>query len=439
MTHQPDPSEETWSARQPLTLGIVVLLILVGGFGSWAVFTHIAGAVVATGRIEVDQNRQVVQHIDGGTVEEIFVRDGAIVEKGDVLLRLDGSTLRSELAITEGQLYEIKARRARLQAERDGDESVPFDEDIMIISEANPAIAEVMEGQRNLFFARRESLDRETEQLTKRHGQIESQIEGIDAQIVALNIQLELMREELTDQQTLLDSGLAQKSRILALRREEARLSGTLGELQASLAENQGRMTEIDIQIIGLVNQQREEAITQLRDTLSREFELVEQRRALKERIGRLEIKAPLAGVVYDMRVFAEQSVIRSADPVLYIIPQDRPLIISTRIQPTNIDQVYPGQEVSLRFSALDARTTPQLIGSVMRLSADAFTDEQSGASYYTAELVLKEGEIERLPDDVTLLPGMPVEAFIKTDDRTPLAYLVKPLADYFIKAFRES
>lgn len=439
MTHQPDPSEETWSARQPLTLGIVVLLILVGGFGSWAVFTHIAGAVVATGRIEVDQNRQVVQHIDGGTVEEIFVRDGAIVEKGDVLLRLDGSTMRSELAITEGQLYEIKARRARLQAERDGDESVPFDEDIMIISEANPAIAEVMEGQRNLFFARRESLDRETEQLTKRHGQIESQIEGIDAQIVALDIQLEFMREELTDQQTLLDSGLAQKSRILALRREEARLSGTLGELQASLAENQGRMTEIDIQIIGLVNQQREEAITQLRDTLSREFELVEQRRALKERIGRLEIKAPLAGVVYDMRVFAEQSVIRSADPVLYIIPQDRPLIISTRIQPTNIDQVYPGQEVSLRFSALDARTTPQLIGSVMRLSADAFTDEQSGASYYTAELVLKEGEIERLPDDVTLLPGMPVEAFIKTDDRTPLAYLVKPLADYFIKAFRES
>ncbi|QIE40897.1 HlyD family type I secretion periplasmic adaptor subunit [Meridianimarinicoccus aquatilis] len=439
MTQEPDPLDDNWSARKPLLIGFVVLLILVGGFGSWAVFTQIAGAVVASGRIEVDQNRQVVQHIDGGTVEEIFVRDGVIVSESDVLLRLDGSTMRSELAITEGQLYEIKARRARLQAERDGLDTVTFDEDLLLISETNPAIAEVMEGQRNLFSARRESLDREKEQLTKRRGQIESQVEGIDAQIAALGTQLDLMREELADQQTLLDSGLAQKSRILALRREEARLSGSLGELQASLAENEGRMTEIDIQIIGLVNQQREEAITQLRDMLSREFELVEQRRALKDRIGRLEIKAPLAGVVYDMRVFAEQSVIRPADPVLYIIPQDRPLIISTRIQPTNIDQVYPGQDVSLRFSALDSRSTPQLVGTVMRLSADAFTDEQRGTSYYTAELVLKEGEIERLPEDVTLLPGMPVEAFIKTNERTPLAYLVKPLADYFIKAFRES
>ncbi|PWR02926.1 HlyD family type I secretion periplasmic adaptor subunit [Meridianimarinicoccus roseus] len=418
---------------------MVVLLILFGGFGSWAVFTQIAGAVVASGRIEVDQNRQVVQHIDGGVVEEIFVRDGNIVEEGEVLLRLDGSTLRSELSIIEGQLHEIMARRARLQAERDGIDSITFDASLIAAAQDRPDVAEIMEGQRNLFAARRESLDREVEQLGKRRAQIESQIEGIDAQEAAMGVQLALMREELGDQQTLLDSGLAQKSRLLALKREEARLSGTLGELQASRAENEGRITEIDIQIIGLVNQQREEAITQLRDMLSREFELAEQRRALLDRIGRLDIKAPLAGVIYDMRVFAERSVIRPADPVLYIIPQDRPLIITTRIQPTNIDQVYPGQEVSLRFSALDQRTTPQLIGSVTQVSADAFTDEQRGTSYYTAQLILKDGEMDRLPEGVTLLPGMPVEAFLRTDDRTPLAYLLKPLTDYFIKAFRET
>ncbi|WP_274520073.1 HlyD family type I secretion periplasmic adaptor subunit [Meridianimarinicoccus roseus] len=439
MTQNPDSAERTWSARRPLITGMVVLLILFGGFGSWAVFTQIAGAVVASGRIEVDQNRQVVQHIDGGVVEEIFVRDGNIVEEGEVLLRLDGSTLRSELSIIEGQLHEIMARRARLQAERDGIDSITFDASLIAAAQDRPDVAEIMEGQRNLFAARRESLDREVEQLGKRRAQIESQIEGIDAQEAAMGVQLALMREELGDQQTLLDSGLAQKSRLLALKREEARLSGTLGELQASRAENEGRITEIDIQIIGLVNQQREEAITQLRDMLSREFELAEQRRALLDRIGRLDIKAPLAGVIYDMRVFAERSVIRPADPVLYIIPQDRPLIITTRIQPTNIDQVYPGQEVSLRFSALDQRTTPQLIGSVTQVSADAFTDEQRGTSYYTAQLILKDGEMDRLPEGVTLLPGMPVEAFLRTDDRTPLAYLLKPLTDYFIKAFRET
>jgi HlyD family secretion protein len=439
VTQNPDSAERTWSARRPLITGMVVLLILFGGFGSWAVFTQIAGAVVASGRIEVDQNRQVVQHIDGGVVEEIFVRDGNIVEEGEVLLRLDGSTLRSELSIIEGQLHEIMARRARLQAERDGIDSITFDASLIAAAQDRPDVAEIMEGQRNLFAARRESLDREVEQLGKRRAQIESQIEGIDAQEAAMGVQLALMREELGDQQTLLDSGLAQKSRLLALKREEARLSGTLGELQASRAENEGRITEIDIQIIGLVNQQREEAITQLRDMLSREFELAEQRRALLDRIGRLDIKAPLAGVIYDMRVFAERSVIRPADPVLYIIPQDRPLIITTRIQPTNIDQVYPGQEVSLRFSALDQRTTPQLIGSVTQVSADAFTDEQRGTSYYTAQLILKDGEMDRLPEGVTLLPGMPVEAFLRTDDRTPLAYLLKPLTDYFIKAFRET
>lgn len=439
MTQPTDPDTQRWSARKPLMLGLVALLILVGGFGGWAVFTEIAGAVVASGRIEVDQNRQVVQHIDGGIVDSIEVREGNLVEKGQVLLRLDGSAMRSELVIIESQLYEFMARHARLEAERDLRDTIQFAPALLEAAEQNEDVAEIMAGQRNLFEARRDSLNREVEQLAKRRGQIESLIEGIDAQQNAMSTQLELMREELSDQQTLLDSGLAQKSRLLALKREEARLSGTLGELQASKAENEGKITEIDIQILSLANQQREEAITQLRDILSREFELAEQSRALRERIDRLDIKAPLAGVVYDMKVFAERSVIRPADPLLYIIPQDRPLVITTRIEPTNIDQVYPGQEVSLRFSAFDSRTTPQLFGTVTRVSADAFVDENRGTSYYTAELILKEGEIERLPEGDVLLPGMPVEAFLRTDDRSPMAYLLKPLTDYFIKAFRET
>lgn len=427
------------SARRPLITGLIVIVILFGGFGGWAVLTEIAGAVIASGRIEVDRNRQVVQHIDGGVIEDIAVRDGDIVAEGDILIRLDGSSLRSERAIIEGQLFEIMARRGRLEAERDGLSGVKFDPWLHAIAAERPSVADTIEGQRNLFEARRDSLSREIEQLGKRRGQTQSQVSGISAQQAATETQLVLIREELADQQTLLASGLAQKSRLLALQREEAGLSGQIGELIAAQAEAEGRITEIDIQILSLRNVRREEAITELRDIRSREFELVEQRLALIERIDRLDIRAPLSGVVYDLRVFAERSVIRPADPLLFIIPQDRPLIITTRIQPTNIDQVFPGQEVNLLFSALDARNTPQLVGTVVQVSADAFTDEQRGTSYYTALIVLKDGEMARLPEGTTLLPGMPVEAFLRTDDRTPLAYLLKPLSDYFVKAFRET
>ncbi|MGS4945338.1 HlyD family type I secretion periplasmic adaptor subunit [Meridianimarinicoccus sp. RP-17] len=440
MSSGSDPSTgSSMSARRQLTLGVIIIAILFGGFGGWAVFTQIAGAVIATGRIEVDQNRQVVQHIDGGVVEEIHVRDGDTVSEGDVLIRLDGTTLRSELSIIEGQLFELMARRGRLEAERDNTTSVAFDSWLHELAAKRPAVADTMQGQENLFEARRDSLQREVEQLGKRRSQIQSQLNGIEAQENATDAQLLLIQEELTDQQTLLASGLAQKSRLLALQREEASLSGRIGELIASQAEAEGRITEIDIQVLSLRNQRREEAITELRDIRTREFELAEQRLALLDRIDRLDIRAPLSGIVYDLRVFAERSVIRPADPLLYLIPQNRPLVITTRIQPTNIDQVYPGQEVSLRFSALDARTTPQLLGTVTQISADAFVDEQRGTSYYTAQLILKDGEITRLPEGTVLLPGMPVEAFLRTDDRTPLAYLLKPLSDYFVKAFRET
>lgn len=433
-----DPAA-AWSAKRPLTIGVVVLAILVGGFGGWAVFTQIAGAIIAAGQIEVDQNRQVVQHLDGGIVDEILVDEGDLVEAGDIMIHLDDKILSSELSIVEGQLYELMARRGRLEAEQDGLDTITFDPDLLTIAATRQDVASLMKGQQRLFEARSVSLAREIEQLSKRRGQISSQIEGITAQQDALGRQLELMQEEVSDAEKLLAGGLAQKPRLLALQREEASLSGTLGELQASKAEAEGRITEIEIQILGLENARREEAISRLRDIQSREVELAEQRRALLERLSRLEIRAPVSGIVYDLQVFAQRSVIRPADPVLYLIPQDRPLVIATRVEPIHIDQVYPGQDVTLRFSALDSRTTPELTGRVTQISADAFNDQATGMSFYRAELELIEGEIEKLPEGISLLPGMPVEAFLRTDDRTPLAYLIKPLSDYFVKAFRES
>jgi HlyD family secretion protein len=400
--------------------------------------TSIAGAIVTSGQIEVEQNRQVVQHLDGGVVDEIAVQEGQTVRAGDLLLRLDGSLLQSELTIVEGQLYEVLARSARMEAERDGAETVTFPADLLALAQMRPDVAVQVEGQRRLFDARRETVAQQTEQLQRRLEQTAAQIEGIDAQKDALTQQLVLITAETVGQQTLLEKGLAQSSRVMDLQRETASLTGRMGELTATRAQAEGRGTEVELEILRLAAARREEANTQLRDLGPQALELAERRRALIERITRLEIRAPVSGIVLGLAVTTPRSVIRPADPVLYLIPQDRPLIIATQVMPTDVDEVHVGQEVRLVFSAFSARTTPEVNGRVVLVSADALVDQRSQATYYRAEILLNPGELERL-GDVVLVPGMPVEAFIQTGARTPMAYLVKPFTDYFVEAFRES
>ena len=288
-------------------------------------------------------------------------------------------------------------------------------------------------------MARLETGARTREQLAERNAQTRNQIVGIEAQEAALARQLELIEQELEAQQTLLDRGLAQASGVLALQRQAASLDGQLGELAANKAQAGQRITEIEIEVLRLGTTRREEAITQLRDLRTRELELIEQRQSLLSDIERMQLRAPVSGIVYNMRVQTLRSVILPADPVLFLIPQDRPLVIAARVDPIHIDQIVTGQAVNLRFSALDQRTTPELVGQVALVSADAFEDEALGASYYRAEIVLNPGEQDKLADGQVLIPGMPVEAFIRTDDRSPLTYLVKPMLDYFNRAFREN
>lgn len=429
--------KKRWSPGKHLLLGGITLVILVGGFGTWAVTAQITGALITTGQIEVDRNRQVVQHPDGGVVEQILVDEGDAVEAGDMLLRLDATVLQSELAVVEGQLFELIARRARLEAERDDQTSITHDPRLLF--SVNEDAADLIAGQDRLFQARLETSRRSVEQLTQQRAQIASQLAGVQAQQTALATQQQLIAQELVDQQSLLDRGLAQASRVLALQREEASLLGRAGELTAQAAQAAERMTEIEIQILGLSSTRREDAITTLRDLQYNELELSERHRTLTRQLDRLDIRAPVSGIVYGLQVFAPQSVIRPADPVLFLIPQDRPLVIATQVEVIDVDQIFLGQEVTLRFSAFDQRRSPELKGKVTLVSADAFQNENSGQSYYRAEVQLNEGEIERLPADMTLIPGMPVEAFVRTADRTPMNYLLKPLSDYFVRAFRES
>ncbi|NBR88387.1 MAG: HlyD family type I secretion periplasmic adaptor subunit [Rhodobacteraceae bacterium] len=429
---------DRFSPRKPLITGLAALAILVGGIGGWSVLTELAGAIIAPGRIEVDQNRQIIQHPDGGVVAEVLIKEGDQVAADAVLIRLDPTRLRSELAIIEGQLYELMARRGRLDAERDGLEAPVYDPLLIDAAAANSDAKTLMDGQTRLLAARLTTFLQQTEQLKKRSGQIASQIDGITAQQAALTRQLELIQKELADQQSLLEKGLAQSARVLALEREAARLEGQVGELTAQKAQAEGRITELDIEVLRLDAARREDAITRLRDIQFRELELAEQRRAVLEQLSRLDIRAPVGGVVYGLNVFGAKAVIRPADPVAFIVPQDRPLVIRANVETINVDQVYPGQAVSLHFSAFDQRTTPQLEGQVTAISADAFSDERSGASFYRVDIALSENEAAKLPEGTVLIPGMPVEAFIRTANRTPLEYLLKPLTDYFAKAFRE-
>ena len=434
MTNPSDNPKQRWSTTGPMTLGLIALLVLVGGFGTWAVMAQITGAVIASGQIEVDRNRQVIQHPDGGVVDVILVQEGDAVVKGDTLIRLDASLLKSELVVVEGQLFEIIARRGRLEAERDGETALTFDPLLSDVPQGPSLIA----GQTRLFDARLESNMRAIEQLQQQRAQISSQISGIGAQQTALATQSDLIQQELTDQQTLLRQQLIQASRVLALQRQEANLLGRVGELTASTAQAAERQTEIEIKILTLASTRREEAITRLRDLQYNELELSERSRTLRQRLDRLDLRAPVSGIVYGMQVFAEQSVIRGAEPVMFLVPQDRPLVIATKVQPTDIDQIHLGQDVTLRFSAFDQRRTPELMGTVTLVSADIFLDDATQVSYYQAEVQLNEGEAEKLPEDMVLIPGMPVEAFVRTADRSPMDYLLKPLADYFAKAFRE-
>lgn len=310
-----------FSSTKPLAIGLIASLLLIVGFGGWAVMAQLSGAIIATGQIEVDQNRQIVQHPDGGVVSEILVEEGDTVANGDVLLRLDPRNQQSELSIIQGQLFELMARRGRLVAERDNLESVTFDPRLIEAAQIDPAINELKSGQEQLFHARRENLTKQVEELRKRTSQIDNQIDGIIAQKAALNTQLELIEIELVDQQKLLDRGLAQASRVLALQRTQAELSGNLGDLIAREAEAAGRITEIEIEIQSQYTKRQEEAITRLRDQQFRALELEERAKALIDRLERMDIRAPASGIVYGLTIFTPRSVIRPAEPVMYLIP----------------------------------------------------------------------------------------------------------------------
>ncbi len=436
-----DPQNDAvrqWRGAKHLLIGGFALVILLGGLAGWSVLASISGAVIAAGQLQVEANRQVVQHPDGGVIQEILVEDGDVVEAGQVLVRFDGSLLSTQFSMLDNQLYGTRARIARLIAERDGRAAVAFDEALRADAAEKSDRQDLLDAQISLFTARAETLSRQLAQLRTRQDQFKREISGLEAQKKSTEQQLALIGRELAGQRQLFDKGHARAVRVYQLERQKAELAGQLGERESDIAQSQGRIAEIEIEMLRLAATRREDAITQLRTLRAEESDLVERHRATSTMLSRLEVRAPRAGTVLDRSVHALRSVVRPADPILYIVPSDSTLVVQARVSPANVDDLYPRQTAKLRFSSFNARTTPELEGVVQTISADALVDDASGDSYFLVTLKVDAPQLEKLEERI-LVPGMPVDVFLRTGERSPLSYLAKPFTDYFTKAMRES
>lgn len=427
-----------WGVRPFLMLGYVTLFLLVAGLGGWGAMARISGAIIAPGSLEVEGNRQVVQHPIGGVIAAINARDGDNVQAGDILVELEGEAKLSELEIVEGQWFEVLARKSRLSAERDVSDTIEFVPELIAAAAEDPEVAVLMEAQQQQFDARRKVQAEEEAGLVERKTQISNQIEGLEALYDATEDQIALLTREIESQETLLAQGLTQLTRVLTPQRELARLKGSYAQVAAAISENRAKIAEIEIERIRLTSKTRETAIAELRDLEFREIELRERRLALKDEIAKLQLRAPVGGVIYGSTADTIRGVIRPAEPVLYIVPNEANLVIRAQVPTMNVDKVHLGQEATLRFSAFDMRTTPEVPGHVTKVSADALEDPQTRMRYYLVDIAIDPGAEDKL-GHVTLVPGMPVEAFIRTEDRSALTYFVKPLSDYFVQAFRET
>jgi HlyD family secretion protein len=430
--------KDAWSMRRYVIFGFVTVFVLVFGFGAWSVFTNIAGAVVGIGVVEVETKRQVVQHATGGVVGKILAKEGQRVKVGETLLVFDDTFDRAELKVVESQLFPLLGTRGRLLAEQDDAPEPMFDPELVDRAKTNATEASIVASQSELLKARRLTRDQQMNQLKERQIQTNRQIDGLKSRIEGLNNQIALIDGDLTGQRDLLKRGLTQRARVTALERDRAQAVGNIEEAEASIAESKARIAEVELAIINVGSQMREEAIKELGDAEGKIAELRERRNSILETLSRIEVKAPMSGRVFNMTVHAVRQVVRAAEPILEIVPNDVKLVISVQVPPSQIDQIHVGQKAVIRFNAFDRRHTPDLQGTVRRVSADVITDERTGQSHYTVSLTIDPGEEKFLGNKAEIIPGMPVDAFIQTTERTPFDYLVRPITSYFGKSMLE-
>lgn len=419
----------------PLVLtGVAMATFLLVGVGGWAATAKLSGAVIAMGSVTVDQNLKSIQHRDGGIVSDIAVREGDHVEKGQILIRLEDAQSRAELSIVEAQLVELLARRARLVAERDDMPAVVFPDELL---SPDVALSEVVLGATRLFEGNRANRESRRQQLLLGIHQIEEEIEGVMAQRRAKAEEVALSTTEQVRIADLTERKLTEVTRLYGVNREVAQLLGQLGELDAAAARARTRINEINLQIIAIDEDSRTEAQRELSQVDTRIAELRDRKFAVEDKLQRTDIRAPISGTVNELNIHTIGGVISPAEVLVTIVPEDARLWVEARIPPVSIDQVSSEQVARLRFSAFNHRTTPELTGRIIQVSAATTRDDTTGETYFLARVGIAPEELLKLGNQ-QLIPGMPVEVYVMTEERTALSYLAKPITDQFSRALRE-
>ncbi|MSP43922.1 MAG: HlyD family type I secretion periplasmic adaptor subunit [Alphaproteobacteria bacterium] len=429
-------NEALVNTRRPLVIGGLIIAVTFFGFGLWAAIAPLDSAAIAPGFLTVQSNRRTIQHLEGGIIKEIFAKDGMQVKAGDVLIRLDDTRARAQADILLADLNSQLASEARLLAERDGLPAPVFPDELMQ-KQSNATISAILAGQRNVFDTRVNSLQGQKSILQQRVGQFEEQISGLRAQVTAKGTQARLIKEELKDLSGLLERGYVTKTRVLALKREEARLEGERAEHISAIARSEQGIGETKLQMFQLEKSRQEEIARELRDLQAKITELRERMVAANDMLRRIDIMAPVSGTVMDLAVHTAGGVIGPGVALMDIVPLNDLLVVEVHINPIDIDSIRPGNEVALRVNTVDSRRTPVITGVLETISADRTVDQRTGMFFYKGRVLIPAEQRERL-GGLTLHSGMQVEALINRGEQTALQYALKPLTEAFAKSFRE-
>ncbi|HVG82464.1 MAG TPA: HlyD family type I secretion periplasmic adaptor subunit [Methylomirabilota bacterium] len=422
--------------RGLILAGALIIALFFGGLGAWAARAPLASAALAPGLVAVESNRKTVQHLEGGIISALLVRNGDHVRQGQVLLQLDPVESRAEFEQLEGRRLALLAQRARLIAERDASPDLVLPPELAA-REAEPQVAELLAGQRRILAARNELAEGQAAVLEQRIGQYEAEIVSLEAQAASGREQLQLISEELKGVAELFRKGLEKKARLLALQREAARLQGLQGDYAGRVTRARQGIAQTEMEMLSQRQERDAETVSDLRESEVELAEISERLRIAQARLTRTEITAPQDGIVLNLHYFTTGGVVEPGAPILDIVPESEQLVIDAQLDPVNIDEVHPGLTAQLRLTAFKQRITPVLPGRVTQVSADALSDERTGRRYYTARIEIDPEELQRF-GAAKLYPGMPVDVMIETGRRTALEYLLTPVSESFARAFRE-
>jgi membrane fusion protein, type I secretion system len=421
--------------RHTIALGAAAAFIVLG-MGVMGAATDMSGAIISSGSLVVESSVKKVQHPTGGVAKTLLVEEGTRVNGGDLLIQLDETVAQANLSAVTKALWELEARRARLQAEREGEADIAFPDELSAMAPDSPARA-ILIGERRFFQLRREASDGQKHQLNEQIAQLKQQIAGMEDQLAAKKEESDLIVKELTGVEQLWEQRLVSINRLTALQREAARLLGERGQLTASIAQARGRISETELKILQIDQDFRSGVAKELADVRAKYAETFEKRIAARDQADKLDIRAPQSGVVHDLTIHTRGGVIAAGETIMTIVPDMDSLIVETRITPQDIDQVWLGQPAVLRFINFNQRTTPEIDGEVSRIGADVTREDKATPTYYAVRIAIGPQQISKL-GKTRLMPGMPVEVFLRTADRTLLSYLMKPLADQLHRTFKE-